>query len=387
MVRLINVLALLYGVQIAASSTAEMTANFKRINVLITPKFDSMGNAVAFDTKLVLISPNVLNGSQLARLPVNLGTNVGQNFRAADINAIDATGPLDLRHEDLTNGTGHRLYIPQRATVGDVTLSYTSHPHVVDERTPIGGRYETRMDQGGLLFSGHLVFPVPWDGDMQTKEKYQVRIEWELSNAPGNTRAVSSFGEAPYIAEYTGQPYDLWRIFFAVGPLKSLPGPPANVSEQSVFGFYYFGSPPPSITTTAPLCEKYFYETSKFFKDPPSAQNPFRVFLRRVTPSSGWGGAAGLRYFLLDYDQKIERYTEHDNFYLLSHELVHNWPFLGGPLGGWEEEAMVKWYNEGSSFVAQYFTIAKHGQELPITTEPSYRTDLASEVKKTLSRD
>ena len=87
---------------------------------------------------------------------------------------------------------------------------------------------------------------------------------------------------------------------------------------------------------------------SEFFEDPPSAKNPYRVFVRYAPPARGFGGTAFRRSYCLEYDDDIRALCARDLAALLAHEMVHNWPMMGKMVDS-EDEWQVKWYNEGMS--------------------------------------
>jgi predicted metalloprotease with PDZ domain len=83
---------------------------------------------------------------------------------------------------------------------------------------------------------------------------------------------------------------------------------------------------------------------SDFFKD---SETSYRIYARR-RPFRGFGGSTFTRSFILEFsDGKAEEeIDEEELFYLLSHEMVHNWPRMEGP-GKFIKEDEGTWFVEG----------------------------------------
>lgn len=109
---------------------------------------------------------------------------------------------------------------------------------------------------------------------------------------------------------------------YAVGPLKSYPAVP---SKDDYYGFYWLGDAPDLITEAGKINERLFPQMSNFFSDPPSPDNPYRVFVRIATPARGNGGGAFTRSYMLEYDATVRFEPPILMKTLLSHEMVHNW--------------------------------------------------------------
>lgn len=121
---------------------------------------------------------------------------------------------------------------------------------------------------------------------------------------------------------------------------------------------------------------------SAFFSDPPSANNPYRIFVRCADPARGFGGTAFKRSYCLEYDsasvggeppevpaylsQKVpspnspirQPISVNDLRGLLAHEMVHNWPLLGKAVDSDQSSKAYDWYNEG---LLSFFT-SSHGR-------------------------
>ena len=237
-----------------------------------------------------------------------------------------------------------RHYITKRKTTGSVILVFVAVPVEVNSNTPIGGRYELRKDQDGAQFMGMSVIPIPGNGNSNSTEKFDVKISWDLSAAPVGTRGVSSYGEGNVARRCRAT--DVWRMVFATGPVKSYPPHDVELEEKEGFGFYWFGTLPSSIAELPPICSRLFEKLADFFDDEVSEENPYRIFVRSVTPARGFGGTGGIRSFVLEYDSYISTCHEDEIFYLLAHEMVHNWPLMQSSPG--INMDLIAWYNEGN---------------------------------------
>lgn len=108
-------------------------------------------------------------------------------------------------------------------------------------------------------------------------------LDWDLRSTPKGTRAVWTFGESLGPEQRIGPATELSSTWIMMGDVKSYPPPSLEGNEDNFYGFYYFGEPPSSIIDAAYANHQLFLKMSKFFQDPPSAENPYRVFVRRAT--------------------------------------------------------------------------------------------------------
>lgn len=308
------------------------------LHISICPQFDPHGSVASLTLSMHISQPGLSVSQSLCVLVNKMGNGTTQCYSSSEMHASDDRGCLaiDTRDEDTT-----RHYLAGRATAGNVLLKFTAIPVEVGPKTPIGGRYELRKDQGGAQFMGMSVIPIPWDGSMDNPIKYNVKIDWDLSKAPVKTRGVSSFGEGSVTR--LCRAFEIWRMVFAVGPVRSYP--PSVADVPSNFGFYWFGDLPPCMAALPSLCSRLFARMADFFGDKLSEDNPYRIFVRRVTPARGFGGTGGIRSFELDYDDYMSSVHQDEIFSLLAHEMVHNWPLMQSLPG--TNMDLVAWYNEG----------------------------------------
>ena len=315
------------------------------LHLVITPEFDGGGSASAFSILMIIESPMCIVNDPLFTLFIKLANVPTQRYDGGAIAASDSSGILPLYTIDGGSDGNSRHWHVKRATNGNVNVRYRAMPRIVDDATPIGPRVDLRRDQGGLQGFGITFIPVRPGGKLP-KQFYNNIVEWDLSRSPPGTRAVSTLGEAPSSVQKIGPADVLSRLVYAAGPLKSYPTATEPIQPAEYFGYYWFGDAPLSITKLGEVNQTLFREMSVFFKEPPSASNPYRIFVRLATPARGFGGTAGLRCFVLEYDASITTIYDEDIFYLLSHEMVHNWPSLEESSDNQNSEP-IEWYEEG----------------------------------------
>lgn len=312
--------------------------------ISIHPNFDKSKTVESLTFHVTVSCPDLDTNESLCVLPASMPNGTTQSYPASSIHAFDDQGHLAIDERD----DGRlRHYIVKRKTTGSVLLNFVAVPVVVNSKTPIGGRYELRRDQGGAQFMGMSVIPIPGDGDFNTRDKYDIKFSWDLSAAPVGTRGVSSYGEGNVTRRCLVT--DIWRMVFVTGPVKSYPPCDVVSEEKEGFGFYWFGTLPSSMEALPPLCSKLFRKLADFFRDEVSKENPYCVFVRSVTPARGFGGTGGIRSFVLEYDSYIATIHQDEIFYLLAHEMVHNWPLMQSSSGN--DMDLIAWYNEGIGII------------------------------------
>jgi hypothetical protein len=322
-----------------ASLGLPLSNSSPKFHISIRPIFDPNGSTIALAFTLIISHHPVAAHAPLCVLYTAMPNGTTQCYSASQIFTSDDRGPLciETRDEGRT-----RFYLAKRATEGKVVLRFTATPVDVGPQTPIGGRYELRRDQGGLQFLGMSTIPIPWDGAVDTDVMYMTEVQWDLKSAPHDTRGVSSFGEGQ--VQRMGQVFDVWRMVFKVGPVKSWPS--WNDGQSEAFGFYWFGNLPESIGALPEMCEQVAKKLAAFFRDEVSVENPYRIFVRNVNPAKGFGGTGGIRSLVLDYDEDIGIVEQDEIFYLLFHEMVHGWPYMQTAKG--KDLDLTAWYNEGN---------------------------------------
>lgn len=300
-----------------------------RLDISLTPTLPPVSPNSSLRLRLVIEKPNVPANGLLLFLPTLIGNVPTNDYDEGDLIITDAKGPLPFvtRHSE---SPPEKLWLPERDTEGDITVSFTAYPRDVNMSTPVGPRVDLRENFGGLVGSGSSFIPLP-----RTTIKYNIHLTWNLSLVPDGTRAVWSFGEGNHI--YKRAPaHILARSIYAVGPIQS--------EADDTFGMYWFGTPPFNVTSLANSVKVLFHHMALFFDD---KRLNYRIFIRH-TPR-GYGGTAFAQSFILEYDDDtLQRISKAAMFDLLAHEMVHNWLLIDTTPGVDDAiDGLTAWYSEG----------------------------------------
>ena len=322
-----------------------MTDPIKTIRLLLKPVFTG-DKVTSISGRTILSIPSITAGKCVVGLYTKHGPIATQCYD--NLIAEDESGPLKLTWQDIGAKKNIRQWCADHDSVGDIVVHWEAFPRVVTSKTTAGPRTDTRTDQGGIQSCMVSIAPVPWGQSEISTETYRKIIEWDLSESLPGTRAVSGYGEGPQPLERIGSLKDILPLFLMVGPIRSYP-PASNLTEASHFGYYWLGDDTPSrIADLGPFLAGMFQKMSDFFQDPPSKTNGYRIFVRCATPAQAHGGAAGKRNFLLEYNDTLPSMPPEGVMYLLSHEMVHNWPILDSIPFGTDPNDLVDWFNEGT---------------------------------------
>jgi hypothetical protein len=324
------------GQALLSLSPAPTFDHLPSINITLTPNLvDNAYLAVS----MVYESPNVLTNDALVDMLLMVGWLPTGAYGQNNITAEDENGELKLTIRDAANT---RSWYGTRDTVGNVKLDFIAYPRTITPDTRPAPRVDLRTDQGGLIGSGQYFLPT---APNKTK-LYDINMQWNLSNTPQGTTAVWSFGEGP-ISHRVGTVDDILS-YYAVGPL--LHSYSSSIQRPDDFGMYWFGEPffdasdmGQKIGTMYGVMQEYFEEQEEF---------SFRVFVRKST-SPSFGGTGGPRSFLLEYSGNTVLVDEFELFYLIVHELVHEYPLMQiDDHSDHIEEYKAGWYIEG---IANYY--------------------------------
>jgi hypothetical protein len=278
--------------------------------------------------ELHLEAPKVTAGATLLRMPLIIVSIPTARYDGNAIAARDDTGALELKPEDETptpTGT-YRRWLAQRATSGDVHVSFKAPPRVVTSTTRTGPLFDLRSEGNGLFGAGITFLPLP-DGE----QPYHLKVKWDLSGMPAGSRAVTSFGDGDI--DTMGPATRLAFTFYAAGPLKRYP---ATGSQD--FGIYWLTDPPFDIAALSSGIRSLYQSMAKFFGD---EGKPYRVFIRH-NPHKDGGGTALPQSFMFGWNEASAPKTTNLQS-LLSHEMAHNWPAMEG------EHGDTAWYSEGAA--------------------------------------
>ncbi|KAK0639867.1 hypothetical protein B0T16DRAFT_383627 [Cercophora newfieldiana] len=305
--------------------------------IYLTPFFAD-SHATHIEAVLILKAPNIKAGKALWEYETIFG-NVPSYKYEGNLVASDRSGPLPIiRRQDDKDPTVEQ-WRASRDTDGDVTLTLHARPRDVDINTPTGPRSDLRCDQGGLIGGVRSFLPRP-DGS----DTYRFVVEWDLSNAPGGTRAVWSYGEGPEPVVKEGPIGMLWNTVLMVGPINSSPPAFAQGSEREC-STYWFGTLPPYLDAVKDFPRELFVCAAPFFE---AEHDNYSVFVRKVV--RGFGGTSFEASYVLEYSEDAASKSDCVLVNLLTHEMVHTWAFIGGE----EDGSQNSWFLEG---IAQFYAL------------------------------
>lgn len=297
-------------------------------SVLLQPHCDEEG-ICGLSVNVTFEAPNVTKSDTMCTFMTENDIVPSHRYTDSNVTAQDAAGPLAL-HMSAPDAQSCSRWTVDRDTVGNVTLSLDVLPRHVDEKTPVGPRWDLRRDQGGLLGSAGWFLPV-WD----KYERYTFSVAWDLSLTPPSTRASWSYGDGTNPETVDGPMALLTNSLFMVGDIQSWPGrdePPATCTV------YWFGEIPSQFEILKSFNDKIFPYACKVFDDD---ADRYGIYVRKSL--RGCGGTNFSTSLMLEYSEGDQPQTEAYVISLATHEMTHNWLYLGNEDDGY----MNSWYIEG----------------------------------------
>jgi len=305
------------------------------INVIIFPKFSLLRQAETLQVSLSIGPLSLKAGDTIVAFPPSLTRRSSISLDSDHWRATDDLGDLPI-HRRVHEFSASCEWVVDRDTLGYVAISYEAFPSTNGVPSDQGRAIDLNCDQGGLIGSGFSFIPVP-PGD----GIFRLVVEWNLTAAPKGTRAVWTFGEGPGPIEKSGPASILSDSVYMVGSINSYPAIPQAETNSAYYGYYWFGDLPPNIEVIKEIHEAFFTKVSAFFNDTPSANNPYRHFVRNARSSKSFGGASFIRSHIFDYDDQISQVHDYDLVRRMAYEMVHN--FLGPSIA----EPRIDWLFEG----------------------------------------
>ncbi|ROW03615.1 hypothetical protein VPNG_07160 [Cytospora leucostoma] len=320
----------------------------------------------------------------LLTLPLKRGATPTARYDSETnpLSAFDHRGnPIPLVYFDEDPVEGPRLwYLDESGQASGkeafvVYVTFTAPYRKTDEKTQMGPRMDLRRDVsgGGLVGQGMGFIPVPppparqeggensVKGDDGWAEKWNITVEWDLSDSPEGVHGAWSLGDENTVRTVDTLDNAITHAVFAVGYLQRFPSWDVDITTTSssttaaggkgVYAMYWLEPSPYDMIHLAKSTQEIYSRIAAYFDD---STDPFRVFFRRIEANSGGTGAT--LSFLLEYSLgSVEQENEHDVADLLAHETVHEFALLDADPPGkgnpeWQEEE-GSWYVEG---VASY---------------------------------
>ncbi|OAA77965.1 pdz/dhr/glgf [Akanthomyces lecanii RCEF 1005] len=307
-------------------------------SILIQPHCDSEG-LCRLSISLTLDSPAARKAHDvLCEFAPDVQGVPTHNYTKDNLSALDAAGHLDLSCVPRGGAalSGH-VWAVERDTVGPVVLQLEVLPKLADAKTPVGPQVDLRRDQGGLLGSGGWFLP-----SIPGQERFLFSVEWDLSRVTAGTRACWSYGEGRERTKQEGPLPLLLNSLFMVGPVNSQRVEHGSAVWSTV---YWFGDLPDYLEPVKDFSKHMVPYAYSAFED---EMENYSIFIRKSL--KGYVGNNFASSLLLQYSDERGKVDDADLISILTHELMHNWLYLGSNPG----ESQNMWYIEG---IAQFYAV------------------------------
>lgn len=335
MIRLTSVTVASFVALVSANPALAQTAPL--LDVTLKPgAADGQGHVAYVDVITKVPAADAPAGAPLLALPVVVANVEGVAKTLTRLEVLDAGGPVPLTVQDQGAGSPVevRQWIPSRAVVGDLTVSYRAP---TDNSPPIRGSgppFGLRTEGGGLSGAGSIFLMQP-----VTAKPYRLAVRWDLAAMGKGATGTSSFGDGD-VELPAGSPARLGSAFFMAGPLHRHP----TQLRASGFSSAWLDGAPADTAQVMAWTEKLHAWYDVNFKG--GGELPYRVFLR-YNPVNPGGGVALTNSFVATYDAKT---TGESMKLTLAHEMLHTWaPTLGAHSS---QTSNTQWFGEG---IAVYY--------------------------------
>ncbi|KAK2597932.1 hypothetical protein N8I77_012684 [Diaporthe amygdali] len=376
-----------YEQQHTMSTNGDVGGDLPSMSLLLKPLFEdsaqtsSRPEPIAINITMTIRVPKDRFGSDtpLLELPLMIAKTPTARYDEDDnplYASLNDGDLLQLKYRDEDPVDGPRVwYLDQDEFLGQtateetskITVKFTAPYRKTDEKTLPGPRIDLRRDitGGGLVGQGQGFIPVPPpperksgetddnDGDEEQKELWQVKVEWDLADAPSGTHGAWSLGDEQVSSATGSMEWTITHSIFAVGYLQRFPAWDVDLVQlgESIYAMYWLDPSPYDMIELAQSTRKIYARIARYFDN---SKDPFRVFFRQIEANNGGTGASFsfmVEYSLLSVDQN----DEHSLADLLAHETVHEFALLDQTSPdqrkpGWQEDESA-WYDEG---VASY---------------------------------
>ncbi|KAJ5614559.1 hypothetical protein N7528_008213 [Penicillium herquei] len=296
----------------------------------LKPHFDNDG-ASYISVELRIGRPQASPGKPLFEYDKFWGNVPSHPYTVNDIHAQDDAGLLYFKFQaaDLVNTPSFDNWFVSRDVMGDLTLKFNVYPRQVDITTPLGARIDLRRDHGGLMAAGRWFLPRL----IQDQERIYT-LGWDLSEAPGGTRAIWSFGEGPGLLQKQGFSEESAEIDPTVKAIT-----------------YWFGNLPKKMNSVKGYNSKLYPKMAEFFND---VDHDYRVFFRHSI--RGYGDTGFFDSYVLEFDDKISEEDDSELQSVFTHEMVHSFAVVTE-----SREWTTSWYVEGIAEIYSYMLPYRFG--------------------------
>jgi hypothetical protein len=257
-------------------------------------------------------------------------------YTNSNTQATDDSGPLETFFT--TSEKGSLNCMVGRDTVGDVILSLDVTPKAttIDGKPVLHPEIDTELhcDQGGLIGLGHWLLPrIPY------RERSTFIVDWDLSLAPPGTRASWSYAEGEAQSTKSGPNDMLLGAVFMVGPIVTFPAQETTTRDLSGIPLiHWFGELPACLEPIKKYNADIFLYTKSVFQDPNAAS---KVYIRKVPRA--FSAVNFSSCYILQYSDQDKPHHTTQLIQYMTHEMVHNWAYLGDEPDGYEN----LWFIEG----------------------------------------
>lgn len=304
------------------------------IDITWKPHMDENYQVEYMNVTIGLSAPGTGAGESLVRLWDNIVSIPASVFTSEGIRAWDAVGQLELTQDVAADYMGfpERHWRPVRDVVGNVVLTYDFYPRVVPHDYRFRPYYDFRNEMFGATGSGVVSLVAPKEG------RYHIYVNWDLSETPNDTRAVSVRAEGNH--DFIGTTDDYRFTMYAVGKVKSLS------SEDGKANIYWLSEPLPDKERVTVNTVKVINALEEFFQD---SETRYSVFIRKDPFKYSNGATAFTNGFIYGYSDEMPLNWERAQD-IFAHEIIHTWPKLVDRSGlegesTWYHEGTAEWYN------------------------------------------
>ncbi|KAK2614708.1 hypothetical protein N8I77_001513 [Diaporthe amygdali] len=326
------------------------------VHLHLTPEADEIGEIVSLTIRIEFNSLSLQPGNILCTFgrqgvtkeescwyPCHTPHNILTVFS-------DGDGPLTIYESDIGHG-----YLVERQTLGDVVAEWKVpllETSDVREDRP-GSVCQLFRDHGGMIGAGKYFVP-----RFNLGNGILIAIEWDLSNCPRGSRAVTSFGEGPERIEFTGNSDTLLECVFMAGQVRSDNQDPTSSTSAThkPCGTYWFGDLPSNFDAVTDYASKIFPRMAEHFSD---QSGSYRAFLRRT--SKGLRGTAFQSSSIIEYDEEAKEEFDWDLVRVLNCSMASAWARLDPEDDGTTNE----WFTDGLSMLYTVYLPFRFGQRGP----------------------
>lgn len=283
------------------------------------------------DVVMTLEAPQLAAGSMLASMWVMVAGVPGAELEG--LAARDDQGTISLTESVVKDPSGFdkRFWRVDRASSGDVTLSYRFHPRDltgIDRCHPL---FDTIGEENGAMICGVTTLASMPD------QTYRISFVWDRSAMPPEADVAAIRGRGDFT--FTGTPYDYCFSLYLVGKIQSA------TDESGKYNIYWLDSQLPDREKVTEQLPGLLDAICRFFQAPDTS---YSIFFRKEPFSISNSGTAFAGGFAMGYSDTMPLIMD-SALNTIAHEIVHNWPALDGPTGE------IEWFAEGT---AEFYSMA-----------------------------